>query len=126
MKKTFYSVSAVRKIPSNVLSAHEKLVLILLLEYRKCTRTYVSASKIAEEGSMSKTKAESSFRKLVALGIMHVKKERFNHSYRFYKEFDIDRITRLGGGQSSPPIRPSDHENKFSDKIDVSFTPNDL
>jgi len=120
MKNNFYPIDAIRKIPKDVLTVHEKLALILLLGYRNCREVYVSAARVAAEGSMAKSTAENAFRKFVRLGIMRVQKKRHRHSYRFYKEFDMDRLASLAN-QLEPNRSASHGQQHTCDDIDFDL-----
>lgn len=123
MKTNFYPIDAIKKIPKEVLTAHEKLALILLLGYRNCSRIYVSAARVAAEGSMAKSTAENAFRKLTRLGIMKVRKERHRHSYRFYKEFNLDRLASLA--DQLEPNRSASHGQRHACE-DIDFDLSDI
>lgn len=124
--KKFFAVTVVRQISREILSATEKLTLILLLEYRSCKSVFVSASKIAEEGSMSVSTVERAFRKFQHIGIMKVERTRKGHAYRYLKIFDLERIKLLTcAGPTISPNRSLSHEqqNKFSD---CEISPGDI
>lgn len=96
MKETFFPIDAVRKISPEVLSSTEKLTLILLLDYLNCREIYVSASKIAEQASLSVPTVERAFRKFKQLNIMSTKKVRRGGAFIHLKRFDLNAISCLG------------------------------
>ena len=96
MSKKFYPIASVRRIPATVLSSTEKLTLILLLDYLNCKEIFVSASRIAQDASLSIATVERSFRKFKRLKLMTTRKIRRGTTYLHVKSFDLELIKLLG------------------------------
>ena len=93
--KAIYSVKTIKNICGQHLTANEKLLLILILDYQRCESIYVSASTLAEQSSLSESTVKRVFCTLKAKGILHLKKIRSGQSYRYIKVLDIDQLEKL-------------------------------
>ena len=113
MSEKFYPIEAIRKIPRDVLSGTEKLTLILLLDYLNCKEVYVSASRIANEASLSVPTVERAFRKFKQLKIMKTRKIRRGTVFLHLKTFDLTVIRGLG----HLPVSTDELAQNFSDSI---------
>ncbi len=116
MKEKFYPVDVVRKIPSRVLSATEKLTLILLLDYLNCKEIYVSAERIASEASLSVPTVERAFRKFKRMKIMSTQRTRRGATFLYLKTFNIAFIRALA---SQPVEEPTTLE--IDDPIEIDL-----
>lgn len=93
--EAFYPIEAVKSIPREVLSANERLTLILLLDYRKCASIFVSADTLAEQANLGVSTVHRALRRFQELGIIETQKVRIKSRYRYYKRLNLDAIKAL-------------------------------
>ena len=109
-KKKYYPIDIIRRIPKEKLSASEKLVLIILSEYRNCDSIYVSAKRIAEEASLSESTVLSVFKSLRIKGILKMRCFRNGQRFLYEKELNAIAIENLAK-QETLAISLDDIEN---------------
>jgi len=109
-KRKSYPIDMIRRVPKENLSSSEKLVLIILSEYRNCESIYVSAKRIAEEASLSESTVLSVFKSLRVRGILRMSCFRNGQRFLYEKELSLGAIEKLAN-QKTSEVNLDDIEN---------------
>lgn len=117
MKKPF-PLSTVKSISKNDLTANEKWVLSLLMDWQESCEVFISAATLAEQASLGEATIKRVFKSLSEKEILTLKRVRRGQKFIYIKELDFDKIKSLA---TQPQFKKQTNNQEMDFSIPEDF-----